>query len=333
MQFIQMVMDFFRHIDLEKAFIFLFIVSLSAEWLASRQRKKQTHQWRDSFTNFSIGAISLTFDFLFTLLMLPVWWYAFNHFRIFDFYTNTASTWLLLFVLVDFSEYWFHRLSHEINLLWSAHVVHHQSEFFNLTVGLRTSLFVPLFNVFFYSLFPLLGFDPEAVLAIIFVQGVYQLCIHTTFIKKLGWLEYVIVTPSAHRVHHGKNEIYIDKNYGKFFILWDQLFGTYQRETEEVEFGITTPLAKKGVFYSIFEPFRYLVGLCRATKKRKQRWFVLFKTPDAVNELIKTECITPAPRRRLLTYFRKPTVVLLILEHVFYFMLYADIGGSGLATR
>lgn len=284
MEFLHSVFYFFNDINLEKSLLFVFMVALFAEWFVSRIKNCLTHCVRDSITNFTIGAISFGFDSVFTLLLLPLWVYLYTHAAWFSFNSWSGYSLVLLFILVDFSEYWFHRLSHRINFLWSAHVVHHQSECFNLTVGLRTSLFVPLFNVFIYSLFPWLGFDPHAVLLIIFIQGIYQLLVHTELVGKLGVLDYLIVTPSVHRVHHGKNEVYIDKNYGKFLLIWDQLFGTWQQETEKPTFGITTPLKKNTAIYSVFHPMCHLLQQVKRAENKKQKRLVLFAAPEKVEE-------------------------------------------------
>jgi sterol desaturase/sphingolipid hydroxylase (fatty acid hydroxylase superfamily) len=187
------------------------------------------------------------------------------------------------------TEYWFHRLSHEVNLLWTAHVVHHQSRFFNLSVGLRTSLFVPIFNVFFYFIFPVLGFDPADVLLIAFIQGMYQLLIHTKLIGKLGWLEYVFVTPSAHRVHHGSNAEYLDKNYGKVFIVWDRLWKTFEEETVTVTYGLKIPQPQENPWQTVMNPMRTLLRVVRETKDKKLRRALLFREPDWAWEYLQME--------------------------------------------
>lgn len=274
-----------KSLSFEQSLILIFSVFVFCEWLVSRLAKLNTHNLRDSLRNFMIGLISFLGDFLFTILTMPLWIYLFHHLRIFEFDQGGLGMFILLFVLLDFSEYWFHRLSHRVNLLWQAHIVHHQSSFFNLTVGLRTSLFVPFFNIFFYSLFPLIGFDPENVLLVILIQGIYQLLIHTELVGRLGFLEYLIVTPSAHRVHHGKNELYIDKNYGKFLIIWDQLFGTYQRETEKVEYGITKPMQKETVIHSIFTPFKNLFKAMSYVRNIRAWRILLFKSPSVAGKL------------------------------------------------
>ncbi|HLP12927.1 MAG TPA: sterol desaturase family protein [Flavobacteriales bacterium] len=285
MNFIDNLMAWTKSLSWEQSLILIFVIFIFCEWLVGRMSKLKIHNLHDSLRNVAIGAVSFAGDFLFTILTLPVWIYLFHHIRLFEFEQGGAFMFIVLFILLDFSEYWFHRLSHRVNLLWQAHVVHHQSNFFNLTVGLRTSLFVPLFNIFFYSLFPLLGFDPEHVMLVILIQGIYQLFIHTELVGKLGFLEYLIVTPSAHRVHHGKNQLYLDKNYGKFLIVWDQLFGTWQRETEQVEFGITKPMEKQGVVYSMMEPFRNLFKAMRLVKNIRAWRILLFKSPTVAGKL------------------------------------------------
>ncbi len=224
-------------------------------------------------------------DLIFSLLTLPILWYLYNHYRFIELEQDSIITFCVLFILIDFTEYWFHRLSHEINLLWSAHVVHHQSEFFYLSVGIRTSFFVPLFNIFFYLIFPVLGFSPDMLLLIIFIQGIYQLLIHTELIGRLGFLEYILVTPSAHRVHHGKNDIYIDKNYGKIFIIWDFVFHSYQKEIEEVIYGLNKTIEVKGFIRSMTEPYRTMAKAYRKLEVKKYRRAVIFKKPDRAAEL------------------------------------------------
>ncbi len=284
MKTIETILHFLRSLSLEEILLYVFLSCFFIELLSRKARRLKIHSLSDSINNLLIGGISFIFDFAFSMATFPLWMYLYEHCSIFSINSSKLSMFLLLFLLVDFSEYWFHRLSHEINLLWAAHVVHHQSEHFNLSVGLRTSFFIPLFNIFIYVLFPLAGFDPADLLLIIFIQGICQLLIHTRLIGKLGFLEYIIVTPSSHRVHHGKNEIYIDKNYGKFFIVWDRLFGTYQEETEEVEFGITAPLEKDGPLYSLIEPYRKLVKLFKEAEEKEQRNSVLFGRPSEIKK-------------------------------------------------
>jgi sterol desaturase/sphingolipid hydroxylase (fatty acid hydroxylase superfamily) len=276
---------FCRALTIEQTGGLLFAGFLVLEWISSRLMKLATYKLKDSVQNFVIGGISFVFDYLFSILSFPLLLYIFHHLRLFTFNNDSLPVFCLLFLLVDLCEYWFHRLCHEVNILWRAHIVHHQSEEFNLSVGLRTSLFIPFFNIFLYALFPLFGFDPVLVLMILFVQGFFQLLVHTKLVKKLGMLEYIFVTPSAHRVHHGKNELYLDKNYGKFFIFWDLLFGTYQEETEEVEFGIKGEKKYGNALECIFKPYSQLLQLYPRLKNKWLKKKLLLGTPDDAEKI------------------------------------------------
>lgn len=157
---------------------------------------------------------------------------------------SSGWTWVLAIVLYDLCYYWLHRLGHERTILWAAHVAHHQSEEYNLTTALRqTSTGFLLGWVFYIPMF-MLGIPAEVVVTAGALNLIYQFWVHTEHVPKLGWYEWIFVTPSNHRVHHGQNDVYLDRNYAGIFILWDRLFGTFQEELDEepVIFGIRGPL-------------------------------------------------------------------------------------------
>jgi sterol desaturase/sphingolipid hydroxylase (fatty acid hydroxylase superfamily) len=152
--------------------------------------------------------------------------------------------WAILLVLEDFLYYWLHRFDHEIRLFWAVHVTHHSSEHMNFTVGFRSSVFQPLYRFIYFIPLAWLGFRPIDILLIYAATQIWGVFVHTEFIRKMGWLEYVFVTPSHHRVHHGSNVKYLDKNMGMFLIIWDKLFGTFQAELDEntyepIHYGLT----------------------------------------------------------------------------------------------
>jgi sterol desaturase/sphingolipid hydroxylase (fatty acid hydroxylase superfamily) len=153
-----------------------------------------------------------------------------------------ALAWPALILADDFCYYWFHRLHHEMRLLWAAHVNHHSSRHFNLSTALRQSWTTPFTAPLFWAPLPLLGFEPAQVFAAQALSLVYQFWIHSELIPKLGPLELVLNTPSHHRVHHGRNVRYLDKNYGGILIVWDRLFGSFEPEREPVDYGITKNL-------------------------------------------------------------------------------------------
>ncbi len=230
---------------METYMILLFILLMTAETVILCKKQKAPLYLKKTLENIGTGLIALLFDHGFSLLTYPLLVSIYQH-RLFEI-EKDSFYFGILFLLLDFTEYWFHRLSHRIPLMWTAHKVHHQSTVFNLSVGLRTSVLIPFFNVGFYATIPLLGFDPADLLFFIYLQGIYQLFIHTEVIKKLGVLDRILVTPSVHRVHHGINEEYLDKNFGKIFVMWDQLFGTYETEKAPVVYGASDPEGEQGL--------------------------------------------------------------------------------------
>ena len=161
-------------------------------------------------------------------------------FRIFEINT-IAPLWvvvILTLVAIDFIYYWFHRTSHRVRFFWAIHMNHHSSEEMNFLVSLRQAWFNPVFRVPFFFIMPLIGFDPTITLVVGAGSTLWAVVEHTQCIGKLGILEWVLVTPSAHRVHHGTNQEYLDKNYGNLLIIWDRMFGTYAEEIEPVVYGL-----------------------------------------------------------------------------------------------
>lgn len=152
-------------------------------------------------------------------------------------------TWAICLFLVDFTHYWVHRLNHTVRFMWAAHVVHHSSEHYNLGTGLRISWIALLYKPLFYLWLPAMGFHPEMLLVCIGIESVWQFVLHTEYCPKLGILERVLVTPRQHRVHHGRNPEYIDKNHGALFNAFDRLFGTWRDYDDriEIDYGVTVP--------------------------------------------------------------------------------------------
>jgi sterol desaturase/sphingolipid hydroxylase (fatty acid hydroxylase superfamily) len=220
-----------------------FIFLILAEWLYGLARGRNTYRVADTITSISLGSISRLRGLVF--LGLGAWFYeqAADGFHLLDLPREGAAIWLFAIVAYDFSYYWFHRVSHEVNLFWAAHVVHHQSEDYNLGTALRQSG-SGLFGFIFYLPWLYIGIPPEILFASGAINLVYQFWVHTEHVPKLGPLEYVFVTASNHRVHHARNEMYIDRNYGGIFIIWDRLFGSFQEEMpgEPCVYGIRKPL-------------------------------------------------------------------------------------------
>ena len=161
-------------------------------------------------------------------------------FRVFDFVNQIPiwALWIITFISIDLVFYVYHRMSHRIRFLWAIHLSHHSSEEMNFAVSFRQAWFGPISKIPFFMVLPLLGFDPTIIAVAGVISTLWGIVGHTQVIGKLGPLEWIFNTPSHHRVHHGSNKQYIDKNYGNLLIIWDRLFGTFEPEDEKVKFGL-----------------------------------------------------------------------------------------------
>lgn len=202
---------------------------------------------------------------------------------------SSLLLWIALLLVTDFIWYWYHRLAHEINVLWAVHIVHHQSDDYNFTVSARITLLQALVRTGFWCVLPILGFPASMIATILLVHGLYPFFVHTKLVGKLGILEYLLVTPSHHRVHHASNEQYLDKNYGDVLIIWDKLFGTFQKEEQLPVYGLTKPLH---TYSFLWQHFHYFIELGIAIKKQKTfsaKLKVLFGRPDTIDPSIRNE--------------------------------------------
>lgn len=220
----------------------VFFALIAVEVVVARLRGERLYRLNDSLSDLATGVLQqLTQVFTKAALVGVYAWIWHNH-RLFELSISSPWTWIGCFLGVDFLYYWFHRVSHESNLPWGAHIVHHSSEEYNLTVALRQGSFQPFFSFLFDLPLAWLGFPPIVFLACSSWDTLYQFWIHTRAIKKLGPLEWVLNTPSHHRVHHGCDDKYLDRNYAGTLIIWDRMFGSFQAEEEEPTYGITKPL-------------------------------------------------------------------------------------------
>ncbi len=191
----------------------------------------------------------------------------------------TPAVWVATFVLSDLAYYWAHRLSHGVNILWIGHVVHHQSEDYNLAVALRQSVLQKVLLMWVYWPLALAGFPPEIFLTCMAVNLLYQFWIHTELIDTLGPLEWVMNTPSHHRVHHGRNPEYIDRNHAGVFIVWDRMFGTFQKELVKPTYGITRPTDTFNPVHAQWKPVVDLWNDLKRIPNWRDRLRFLFAAP------------------------------------------------------
>jgi alkylglycerol monooxygenase len=190
------------------------------------------------------------------------------------------ASWAAVFVLVDLAYYWSHRMSHHVNVLWAGHVVHHSSEEYNLAVALRQSTLHGLMTWIFYVPLALVGVPWRMYVGAYALNLVYQFWIHTRAVGRLGrWMEAVMNTPSHHRVHHGRNPRYLDRNHAGVFIVWDRMFGTFEPEAEEPVYGITTPLRSWNPLWANVHVFVDIARDARRAGSWRDRWMYVFGPP------------------------------------------------------
>lgn len=256
--------------------VFFFLIGI--ELLFDIKQRRELYRLNDSITNISLGIGQQVTGIFVKTAVMAGYLFLFDHYR-FITIPSTLLNWVLLFIGVDFFYYWFHRASHEINFLWAAHIVHHQSENYNLSVALRQSWLQGLFSWVFYLPLALVGFDPIMFLTISSFNTLYQFWIHTQMIKTMGPLEWILNTPSHHRVHHGSNPKYIDKNHAGTLIIWDRLFGTFQEEEEEVVYGITKPLKSWNPVWANIHYWNELYSISTKTNSWYDKIRVFLKSP------------------------------------------------------
>lgn len=242
-EFIQPILDFKNPITYAIPF---FTLLMGIEAYLNYKERSDNYQLKDSAASISMGLGSVFIDIITKSTAFALFKIIYVNYGLFnDALSWTILGWALLFFLDDFTFYWHHRLSHEIRLLWAAHVNHHSSTHYNLSTALRQSWAELFYKYIWYLWLPLLGFPPLMILTQISISLIYQFWVHTKRIKRFpSFFEFLFNTPSHHRVHHAKNIIYLDKNYAGILIIWDRLFGTFMKEDdkEPVVYGITVDI-------------------------------------------------------------------------------------------
>jgi sterol desaturase/sphingolipid hydroxylase (fatty acid hydroxylase superfamily) len=219
-----------------------FFLLIAVELGVARAQRRPRYRFADAIADLGCGIGQRVTLLFYEGALLALYAGVYAHARLLDLGRWPVAAWVVALLGVDFTYYWWHRASHRINALWAAHVVHHQSEDYNLAVALRQGILTPVTSMPFALPLALLGVPPLIWAAAEAINTLYQFWIHTETVRGLGPLDAVLNTPTHHRVHHGANPRYLDKNYGGIFIIWDRLFGTFEPEVEPVVYGITKPL-------------------------------------------------------------------------------------------
>ncbi len=302
----------------------LFLLLIGIEYWVSKRLGRQLFNFNSSIANMNVGVAERLIDMFTAGSFFFFYDYLQKNYGLFEIHP-TLLVWIALILATDFVWYWYHRAGHKINLFWGFHVVHHTSEEFNYTAGTRITIFQAVIRTAFWSVLPLIGFPAPMITTMLIVHGLYPFFTHTQMIGKLGILEYILVTPSHHRVHHASNEAYLDKNFGDMFIIWDKLFGTFAEEKEQPVFGLTKQLDS---YSFLWQHFHFLVEIWYSAQQQKgivAKLRVIFGSPadfdPAVRRVVERRFLSKNKVRVRSQKFRRYVLVQFTLTVVTLFFL------------
>ena len=261
----------------------LYLLIIGIEVLVSNYRHRKLYSLKDTAANVYLMLVNSCIDLFVRAVYLLILDYCWRH-RWMEI-GNPVMYWIVLLFAEDFLYYWLHRFDHEVRLFWAVHVTHHSSEHMNFTVGFRSSVFQPLYRFFYFIPLAMFGFEPLDIAFIFSATQIWGIFVHTELIKKMGWLELILVTPSHHRVHHARNPKYLDKNMGMFLIIWDKWFGTFQPELAEeeyqpIKYGLTKGIEKETPVTIVFHEWRSIwKDMWRTDITWREKWWYLFGPP------------------------------------------------------
>lgn len=260
----------------------IYLVIIGLEILLSHWHLKRFYTVKDTLTNVYLSLLNGGIDLLFRAVYVVILSFFYSY-HFFDPSFNPIFYWVALFFLEDLAFYLEHRVDHYCRFFWAVHVTHHSSTHFNLTTGFRSSVLQPLYRFIYFIPLVFLGFAPIDIVFMYSLTQIYGILVHTQYIKKMpSWFEAVFVTPSHHRVHHANNIRYLDKNMGMVLIIWDRLFGTFQKEesNEPVKYGLTYELSKPNdVSDIVFHEWKKLVDDLKRPLPFSVKLKYLFKAP------------------------------------------------------
>ncbi|MTI23143.1 sterol desaturase family protein [Fulvivirga sp. RKSG066] len=260
----------------------IMFILVAAEWYFSYREKKSYYDAKDTFAATTIGLVNVGISAAIKIVTFGIILFFYNLIP-----WSIPHTWwsyVLCLIWLDFWRYWAHRIAHENRFWWATHVTHHNSAKYNWSVSFRLGWTQHIKIIFFIPVV-LAGFHPVVFFIAHQVAVLYQFWIHTEYIRKLPRpIEYIFTTPSHHRVHHARNEKYLDKNYGSTFIIWDRMFGTFQPEEEQADYGITTPVNSYNPIYLCFHEWIDIFKDVKKSKSFKEAYAMVFTRPSKLEE-------------------------------------------------
>lgn len=298
----------------------IFFILMGVELVIERISHQKLYRLNDTVANLSCGITSQLSGLFMRVLAIGVYEVLYTNFHVFTL-EKTWLYWVGLFLLADLAYYWAHRMSHEVNLFWGGHVVHHQSEEYNLSVALRQSSFQVVWTFAFSLPLAFLGFETlDFALMSAFIT-LYQFWIHTELINKMGWFEYVFNTPSHHRVHHGRNPKYIDKNHAGTLIIWDKMFGTFEQEEERPTYGITKPINSWNAVWANFSHYADMGKDLKRIPNLTDKIRYLFNKPGWLPEYLGGYQAAPEVDKTTYKKYDQPSGMSLNLYVLFQYVL------------
>jgi sterol desaturase/sphingolipid hydroxylase (fatty acid hydroxylase superfamily) len=256
-----------------------FVLLIAIELYLSQREKRNLYEWHDSWASIGMGIGVVFIGLVMKAIALAFYTWLYQY-RLFTLPWN-ALTGLAILFADDFTFYWHHRISHEVRFFWAAHINHHSSQYYNLATALRQSWGEDVYKFIWWAWLPLVGFDPIMIMIMQSISLIYQFWIHTQIIDKMGVLEYFMNTPSHHRVHHGSNVRYLDRNHAGILIIWDKIFGTFEPENpkEPVVYGITTNIETYNLLKIATHEYQALWNDVKNAATWRDRFNYLFKAP------------------------------------------------------
>lgn len=266
----------------------VFFLLILAEWLWGLKTGRNTYRLNDAINSLSLGILSQITALFGRVLRIGLYVATYRLIEpatgatgdsaLVRFWTSPAG-WVLALVFYDFCYYWLHRLGHQCAVLWAAHVVHHQSQDYNLSTALRQTSTGFLLGWIFYLPMALAGVPPQVFAVVALIDLLYQFWVHTRHIGKLGWFDRVFCSPSNHRVHHAINPQYLDRNYGGILVIWDRLFGSFAEENEPCIYGTRAPLNSWDPVWANLEVYVHLARSSWRTRRWQDKLALWFKPP------------------------------------------------------
>ncbi|MEJ8837832.1 lysoplasmalogenase family protein [Ramlibacter sp. AN1133] len=259
----------------------VFFLAIAVEYAWGRARGRDTYRLNDAINSISLGMLSEATGALLAVFRIGIYTALAGHIALWrdDAFWLSPAGWLLALLFYDFCYYWQHRTGHRVGLFWAAHVVHHQSQEYNLSTALRQPSTYAFLNWMFYIPLALAGVPPLVFAVVALVDLLYQFWVHTEHVGRLGWFDRWFCSPSNHRVHHAVNDGYLDRNYGGILIVWDRLFGTFREEGERCVYGTRAPLQSWDPLWSNLEVYWALAHDSWHARSWADKLRVWFKPP------------------------------------------------------